>query len=368
MNTDGGRYSYTPTTVIGSIPINYDIYPSRTIDAGNLADWLQNIVQKDLADLHYVPLPGKPNQQDIKSIKVYSVGVKDAAGKQWLVNYMAYTRPDGQVRYGRIIESPVSSIQPYMTTAVQHFMAICKKEGGLPENSTASNGATIQKTKPKKTGTPVTAPNQGLKPSDIRGIVMHLEYSTGVGGMMITVYNSYLLLQDGTCYKHCQVSPYDLDVPGSRVSEPNQWGTWRLEDKTLSVTMNKDQKTDKWDENWFWGRPAAKDEKITGAYHTLSGGGNTALGGGSMVYASGNITFNDKGQFTRVSSGGGSNSGPTGSVTAYSSKDAAGVYIFDGYSLELHYNNGTVIRQCFYFYPRTKDTFSIGDNDYVPVK
>ncbi len=370
MKTDGGHYSYTPTALIGSIPINYDIYPPVAAGNGDLADWLPNIVQKDLADLHYTPLPGKPGEQDIKTIKFYSVGVKDAAGKQWLVSYMVFTRADGLVRYGRIIESPVSSIKPYMTTAVQHFITICKKEGGLPENSTASNDkpAATQKTPPQKKGTPTTAPGQGLQPSQIRGIAMHLEYSTGVGGMTIIVYNSYLLLQDGTCYKHCEVSPYDLDVPGSRVSEPNQWGTWKLEDKTLSVTMNNDHKTDKWDKNWFWGRPAVKNEKITGSYHTISGGGNTALGGGAMVYASGNITFSDQGQFTRVSSGGGSNSGPTGSVTAYSNKDAAGVYIFDGYSLELHYNNGTVVRRCFYFYPKTKDTFSIGDNDYVPVK
>jgi len=48
--------------------------------------------------------------------------------------------------------------------------------------------------------------------------------------------------------------------------------------------------------------PAAeKNEKITGGYYTIGGGGNTAMGGGSIVVSSNNITFNDKGQFTRVS-------------------------------------------------------------------
>jgi hypothetical protein len=370
MNANGGHYSYTPSSLIGSIPINYDIYPPADIKAEGLGGWLQNVVQKDLAGLHYTPLPGKPNEQDFNSIKLYSVGVKDASGKQWLVNYMAYTRSDGQVRYGRIIESPVNSIKPYMTAAVRHFTAICKKEGGLPKAATASNDqpSVKPKTKPQDIGTPVTAPGQGLKPSDIRGIVIHQETGIGVGGMVIIVWRPYLLLKDGTCYKHCEVSPYDLDIAGSRQVEPKQWGVWTIEGKKMTVTMNDDHKPDIWDSHWQWARPAVKNEKIKGAYYTIGGGGNTALGGGSMVVSSSNITFNDKGQFTRLSTGGGSYSGATGSVTAYSNKEAAGTYILDGYSLELRYNNGNVVRQSFYFYPDSKEVFGLGDRDYVPAK
>ena len=87
-----------------------------------------------------------------------------------------------------------------------------------------------------------------------------------------------------------------------------------------------------------------------------------------MVVSSSNITFNNKGQFTRVSTGGGSYSGSTGSVTAYSNKDAAGTYMLDGYSLELKYNNGTSSRLSFYFYPDSKEVFGLGARDYVPSK
>ena len=371
MNMEGEHYSYTPRAIIGSIPINYDIYPPSRTGNGDLVAWLENTVQKDLAGLRYTPLPGKPTEQDIRSVRLYSVGAKDAAGKQWLVNYMAYVRPDGQVRYGRIIESPVSSIKPYMTTAVQHFMTICKKEGGLPAENTANAGRSItttSKTRPQSISTPVTAPGQGLKPTDIRGIVIHSETGIGVGGMVIIVWRPYLLLKDGTCYKHCEVSPYDLDVTRSRQAEPKQWGTWSIDGKKMTVTMNDDHKPDVWDSQWQWAKPAEKNEKITGGYYTIGGGGNTALGGGSMVVSSGNITFNDKGQFTRVSTGGGSYSGPTGSVTAYSNKDAAGTYTLDGYSLELKYNNGSTSRFSFYFYPDSKEVFGLGDRDYVPAK
>src|ERR1700761_7746696 len=50
-----------------------------------------------------------------------------------------------------------------------------------------------------------------------------------------------------------------------------------------------------------------------------------------------------------LGSGGGSHSGATGSVSAYSNKNAAGTYTFDGFSLELKYYNGTVVRKSFCF-------------------
>jgi len=369
MSGNNGHYSFTPTALIGSIPIDYDIFPPKKTGNADPAGWLAALVTKDLSDLQYTPLPGNPNIQEIKSIHTYSVGVKDAGGRQWLINYMAYSRQDGTIRYGRIIESPVNSVKPYMTRAVQHFMALCRQEGGLSNSSGSSTSSAGQKTtRPKREETPVTAPGQGLKPADIKGFVIHQETGIGVGGMVIIVWRPYLLLKDGTMYSHCSVSPYDLDVARSRQMEPNQWGTWTLQGKTLITKFPDDKTPDKWESHWQWARPAEKNEKIRGAYYTISGGGNTALGGGSMVVSSSNITFNDKGQFTRESTGGSSYAGATGSVTAYANKDAAGTYILDGYSLELKYNNGTASRVSFYFYPDSKEVFGLGARDYVPSK
>lgn len=366
MSEDDGHYSYTPASIIGSIPLNYDVFPPKKTGSADLAGWLAATVTKDLSDLHYTALPGNPNIQEIKSIQTYSIGVKDADGKQILMNYMAYTRRDGMIRYGRIVETPIASVKPYMNRAVQHFMAICRQEGGLAASPATSTGQNTSH--PKSEETPVTAPGQGLKPADIKGFVIHQETGIGVGGMVIIVWRPYLLLKDGTMYSHCSVSPYDLDVARSRQMEPNQWGTWTLQGKTLTTKFPDDKTPDKWDSHWQWARPAERNEKISGAYYTISGGGNTAMGGGSMVVSSGSITFNDKGQFTRVSTGGGSYSGATGSVTAYSNKDAAGTYILDGYSLELKYNNGASSRVSFYFYPDSKEVFGLGARDYVPSK
>jgi hypothetical protein len=296
-----------------------------------------------------------------------------------------------------------------MNTAVQHFIKISKREGGLivseggasgggaagggsaggttgggsgdpapmpgasgsgsGSGSNGGGGSKGGRTTNGRVETPTTAPGQGLKPVEIRGIVLHQEYGMGVGGMMIIEYNPYVLLQDGTIYSDPYVCIYDLDVAKSREVEPKKWGTWKLESATtLVVTMNSDRKPDRWENkaHWFWASPAKKGEKLEGTWSTISGGGNTAFGGGSVVVSSNALTFNNQGQFTTLSTGGGSFSGATGTVTAYSNKDAAGTYVFDGYSLELRYGNGTVVRKTFCSYDESREVWVLNTRAYTP--
>ena len=377
MEANSGHYTFTPAIIFGAPNFHYDIYPPEK-GSDDVAGWLSSKVEKDIQAAGYSLVPGQSKAQDVKSFKLYSVLVKDAAGKNWLLNYMAYSRPDHSIRFGRITEVPNAAVaKNNMNTAVQHFIKLSKQEGGLSEGSGSSGteatgstgtitGAGSNTSKNTEVETPVTAPGQGLRPDAIKGMVIHMEYGVGVGGMMIIEYRPYLLLNDGTAYKHCEVSPYDLDVPKCRQVEPKNWGVWKLDGKTLTMTMNDDHKTDRWDKNWFWAPPAAKNEKLSGAWSTISGGGNTAFGGGSIVVSSNQLTFNNQGQFTTLSTGGGSYTGATGSVTAYSNKDGAGTYTFDGYSLELRYNNGKIVRKSFCFYPDSKDVWEWGTRAYTP--
>ncbi|WP_431217241.1 hypothetical protein ACQ86N_23535 [Puia sp. P3] len=162
-------------------------------------------------------------------------------------------RPDYRVRYGRITGIPnATTTRTNTNTAIQHFIKISKQEGSLTATAGDSPDQTSSHTSAitsPKAETPVTAPGQGLKPSDIKGVVLHQEYGMGVGGMMIIEYNPYLLLKDGTVYSHPYVCAYDLDVTRSRELEPKKWGTWKAENaETLIVTMSGDRKPDRWEE------------------------------------------------------------------------------------------------------------------------
>lgn len=99
---------------------------------------------------------------------------------------------------------------------------------------------------------------------------------------------------------------------------------------------------------------------------TIGGGGNTAMGGNTMIVISNNINFNDKGQFTMKKVAGGSNTDFDVSTSTYSNSNSAGTYKLNGYSIEMRYNNGQVVRKLFYFYPDSRDAFGIGDDAYVP--
>jgi hypothetical protein len=387
MDGNNGHYTFTPAPLFGTANFHYDIYPP---EKGNddLDSWLSSKVEKDLQASGYTLQPGQSKARDIRAFKVYSVLVKDAAGKSWLLNYMAYLRQDHSIRFGRITEVPNAAIaKNNMNIAVRHFIRLSKQEGipgetdgssgsrnsGSTNSSTSTGGGNTSTgsgtTSPGRAETPVTTAGQGLKPAQIKGVVLHQEYGYGVGGMMLIKYNPYLLLQDGTIYSHPEVCAYDLDVFKSRETEPGKWGTWKLEDsKTLVVTMNSDHKPDRWQgtAHWFWAVPAAGNERLAGTWSTIGGGGNTAFGGGAIVVSSNVLTFNTQGQFTTLSTGGGSFNGSGGSVTAYSNKEGAGTYTFDGYSLELKYNNGKIVRKNFCFYADSKDVWVFGTRPYTP--
>jgi hypothetical protein len=261
-------------------------------------------------------------------------------------------------------------------TAMTHFANVAKQDGFAFSKTTeqGTTGSSTNKTTSTGTSGKPKAEDfyteNGLKPAQIKGVVISLSYRMGVGGYMYGFYDPYLLLTDGSIYEDPRISPYQFDVAKSKQLEPKKWGTWKQAGEMILLSWpDKERPRDRIDtfrKSWFWAKPATNGEKITGSYGTISGGGNTAFGGNVMVSSSANLTFNNSGQFTMLSVAGGTNSGDFGvSSTAYSSKEGAGTYLLNGYSIEMRFNNGKVQRQLFYFYPDSKDVFDIGGRDYT---
>lgn len=369
----GDRYIFTPNTILQS-NFTYEIMPlEKNIDA-ELAGWLDKTAMNTIEESGYsIPASATPQRRTLQSIHIFGTYAEDKAGKVKNFFLVAYRKADNTVRYARVIY-PGSPKNTNLNVAMGHFAELAKKEGiTVNSGNTVSSGDNKQKetttttTKQQKT-TPVTAPGQGLKPAEIKGIVINGETGIGVGGMVIIEYRPYLLLQNGSIYRYPTVAPYDLDVAASRIAEPNRWGTWKQEGKTLTVTLPEKgvMKTERWTSGWFFAKAPVANEKIKGAFMTIGGGGNTAMGGNTMIVVSNNINFNDKGQFTMKKVAGGSNTDFDVSTSTYSNSNSAGTYKLNGYSIEMRYNNGQVVRKLFYFYPDSRDAFGIGDDAYVP--
>jgi hypothetical protein len=190
--------------------------------------------------------------------------------------------------------------------------------------------------------------------------ILHLEYRYGFGGFVEVVYKPYLLFKDGSIYENLDTSLDKLDLAKSKQQETEHWGTWKKEGDDLVITWNQED-PEKWKkETIFEAKPAVAGEKINGKFRSLTGRGNLALGGDVLVFTTTTIAMDDN-KFTFETTSGGS----TSSVTSYTSEDKAGTYALDGYTITLRFNNGSVEKKFFYFFPDEKTVFGIGTRYFV---
>jgi hypothetical protein len=354
------------------------VYQVRAPQARQGEGWFAEAVAADVRQEGWREAkPGLSNS--VFGMSIYMTEVEQASGQKWLVGYLAYPLGNAQGRMSRIQTSPDQAFfKSSSSTATDHFTKLALKEGGFNLASKPSTSNQPAQEKPAITpaevgnrpaNVPAAKPGQGLTARQIRQVIMHLEYEMGVGGAIYPTYNAYLVLADGSIYKHPTISPYDLDVATSRRDEPEKWGTWRAEGGGLQVSWPSERRPA--DRSAFWKAssykevsPARQGETLAGQFRTISGTGNTALGGNAMVVASANIAFASNGQFTLAKSGGGS----VGTWAGSSQSHETGTYRLENYMIEFRYQNGHTERRFFYFYPDSRLHFGIGNSAYLPSK
>ena len=343
--------------------INYYLMPAyKNAGPGELENWIKQQALNDIKASSWTDM-GTGQSQSQAFGSYYLTTVKDGAGKKLIVMYVAYLRTDKAIRWAKIIYSESNNSNSYVSAAAKHFGMLAKKEGA--NSSTISRQAdNNNKTINDHAGRMAPPSNPGA--SGIKGVVMHSESTTGVGGIIGYVVRPYLFFSDGTFYGRLDTDPYSLNPSASPRANPGKWGLWQINGKSISIRWEKDGNTSEWTSSrWSWALPAASGEKIEGSFSSISGGGNTAFGGGSITISSKYITFNRNGQFTFESVGGGGYSGIDGSNSAWSSHENAGTYLLTGFRIELRFNNGRVVKNGFNFYDSKKDMLSIGSNVYI---
>jgi len=385
MEENKGRYVFKPTAVFSdeNKEFSYEVMPLEKADGRSFDEWFTGSIDKNMRVSGFtVPRKDKKNIS-YSTLSSYSGKVTDKNGHIWYVAYMAYRTSGQQYRLAKLFSSPdITYYTNCMKSAAMHFGKLAKQEGAFETSGMVEMARTNALPQPPASVTfekvPVprnTVPNvdnlaavpvKGLKPTEIKGIVINLEYSYGVGGAVVSEYTPYLLLNDGSLYSNPVVSPYEFDAALSKQREPKKWGSWKINGGAITVTWPGRNKSEKWEKTWFWARPAAGNEKIEGAFTSISGAGNTAMGGNVMTVSSKNILFNTLGRFALTSVAVGTNYTDYGiSTSAYSKKDEAGAYALNGYSIELRFNNGSTMRRAFYFYPKDKQHFGIGNHVYI---
>lgn len=232
--------------------------------------------------------------------------------------------------------------------------------------------------KPAKPAKPefryIAADHKGVARSAITG-VLYSWYQRWVGMSLQIQEDTYLLLRDGTVrFGLPPVPPEDLDDAAERSADPTQWGRWKKSGGKYMIQRAGETKFSE-PVHAVLRAPGKTDEKLGATYEHWS---NQRYAAGAGWWSHTSITFTRDGRFSRSHVGGisasgagfGANSvhaasvyndegsstsivGPNvgGGGTRRSGSTAAdreGSYRIDGYTLELHYDNGRVERRFFY--------------------
>ena len=370
LDEKSGSYILKPgkSATVEAKEFVYEIMPIAKSEGQPIEQWFSSAIDKDVTQSGFsLPASGKKNITTNQTIISFSTELTDKKGKAWYVTYVGYQVGDGDNRMARVLSSPdVKYYATNMRPVADHFGQLAKLDASAAASGkyakiNNSHGKQQETRAPVNNAQSETIPDKGLKTQEINGILIHLEYNTNADGKMVRVYKPYLVLNDGSIYSEPVVSPYSLDVTASKQKEPKKWGTWKLKNNSFMVEWTATNETEKWFKNWFWATPSQKEEKLDGSFMTVNGLENGNVKSGEKALTSKFIFFNKDGQFTLT--GGESANVPSSEYKKY---NEAGTYVLNDYSMELRFNNGTVIRRIFYFYLQGSTHFGIGNAVYAP--
>jgi len=306
----------------------------------------------------------------------------DAQGRRVYLIRMACSRPQGDTVYA---ESVASSDERF-------FRSIVPQTAGIFGNACFDATSDIAKgTPPAKAPTPAKpspaakakaaeapfayarTPGTGLKQADVEAVLWSWSNETHGMGMRVVDYY-YLLLKDGSYRDGLPPVPLeDFDAAASRAGEPDRWGRWtkagshyllsgaahprrpeqKIEAKTVREPARPGERLEgTWEGTSAYATPWSVAQSRWSVHFDKSGrfvktsGGSVVGGAGfgeTAVHAQ--VVHDDDGSSASV---GGSNFGG-GSAHARASTlaDRSGTYRLDGYTLELHYDSGRIVRLPF---------------------
>ena len=218
----------------------------------------------------------------------------------------------------------------------------------------------------------VVPAGQGVKNSEIAGVLHHYETKSNGGGVAAEE-EVYLLLKDGTIRDGLPVPPDELDASKSRRKEPEKWGTWRREGKKILASWH-DRPNHYEPLKGDFAIPGKPGELLTGRFGSGETSGYAITGTSYRLWG---VTFSKDGKFVKDERGGSSNGSlaqinGTSIFTSYDDdgsvvsadtpgvvvsnvkkkkrgSDRSGSYQIDGYALILRFDNGKVKRYPFFF-------------------
>ena len=389
-STTGSLALYKPDNLPPGKTFQLTIRPPQSLAGQPFKAWFTAQVQADLQERGAEAHLSNP-QTNPDGTLLLLVPYRDRAGQNWTAVYAAATSPDGAQICSMISDLLPQGMKPYIRSGATIFGETVKQAHGGPSPSPLKDdnrsGGSIALNSTKDNRVRAGQPGANVPESEIAGILHEGRGMTTATGYQY-VESVDLLLSDGWEYSGMTRPPEDLNVEASRRAEPQKWHRWRRQGGDIYLQVSGS-----------WSRlegdlvrplesgSALKKNLVHRNATTFVGMGGTVgtdrisfypdghfersanvLSGSGAVQASGGFSGGGSSRTSRdgtTTSAYGTSASAGGSVTARSSRSAAGdagaatgTYRIIGYTLELDCANGQVQRLlAFYPFPSRPQIF-----------
>ena len=197
----------------------------------------------------------------------------------------------------------------------------------------------------------------------VERVLLMKESAVGYGGYTMTVYNPYVLFDNGTVVSKPAVAPEDLDH-SSRDRQQGRWGKWDSSWGTLRIVWDGSAAGTKPTEKSASApecHPAGRNGELKGHWEAVGGSGSIAVGGDVGVLNTSDLFFDDDGNFSnrRLTTITAPN------AAAHAKRGALGRYRLSGYTLQLQFEQGAERRLFYCAMDKGNKVLQIGNRAYV---
>jgi len=421
----GNTKIYTPPNLEKREHYNITLFNAESIGQVTQKDWFLNFVNKNEKNLGTITWRSRITQGEL-GILTKVIKFKNVVGKKFdyvansnksvyetqFANYLSIQLDAQKVGVMRVNYSNMTVFKRY-SYAFKNVTAMMRKQGNdsyiakkvIANNKEKARSAEIDEKKDTQKKRIVnenkrketekerkeleiqrkirTVPNKGLKSSQVEAITYHMDYYNTAYGPE-RYYENYLLLKDGWAYDTPTVPPTSFNVVASKKAEPKKWRKWRRNGKSYQIQNRKGG----WDNvDGVKIKSAKPNQTLDANLSFTSSWGAFGVAGGSStkrIKLMKNGLFESS--FSSLNMGG---DGQGGSVVAHKTEDKdgerggasgtsgygtksktnklgsdkTGTYKLNGYTLELHHDNGKISQLLFGFtYGTDKWIFIDGTN------
>jgi len=198
------------------------------------------------------------------------------------------------------------------------------------------------------------APGRGIPAQQVEGVYHHWNWMMMLNAGMVDTGADYILFKNGEVWRNPLLPPQDVDIAKAKQVAAADWGTWQRTGRVVVIRMTggRDERYDPTQLVRYEAAP--KNQRVEGSWHSTLSQVSHVGGQSTAGVVTNTLALHADGAFEWAGVAGasfhnGTDPGRAGGAFMHSSPVRTGHYFIDGYTLELHYNDGRVERDLFYW-------------------